>query len=256
MLTPTIALSKIPIGLRNPLISEYKQIVCSFMDGKWTASELSGGKFAEIVYTILEGYASGNYKSKPKKPRNFVDSCRKLENNTNIPRSFQILIPRLLPAIYEIRNNRNVGHVGGDVNPDLMDANIVISATSWIMAELVRVFHNTTTDEAQKLIDSLTEKKIPLVWKSGKIRRLLNPKIKLKDQILIFLLSSNAKIKSNNLFQWIEYKDRGHFNRILKKLHKERLIEFYQEIGEVELLPPGSKEATTLINKLKEKGNS
>jgi len=67
-----------------------------------------------------------------------------MEVHTRVPRSFQILIPRLLPALYEIRNNRGVGHVGGDVDPNYMDATMVVGAVKWIMGELTRVFHSVS----------------------------------------------------------------------------------------------------------------
>jgi len=130
MVTPQQALAIIPDGLRKPLIDEYQSIVGNFMERRWGASELSGGRFCEIVYSILDGHAKDTYPSKPSKPGNFVSACRRLESNTNMPRSFQILIPRLLPALYEIRNNRNVGHVGGDVNPNFMDSTAVVSMAS------------------------------------------------------------------------------------------------------------------------------
>ena len=94
------ALIDIPDGLRNPLIDEYQNIVRNYMERRWTPSELSGGKFCEIVYTILDGFSSGNYASSPMKPDNFVAACRKLETNTSNPRSFHILIPRILAALY------------------------------------------------------------------------------------------------------------------------------------------------------------
>ena len=122
MIKPAQALAAVPSGLRHPLLKEYKSIVQNYMERRWSPSELSGGKFCEIVYTILDGHAKGAYAAKPSKPSNFVDACKKLENNAGVPRSFQILIPRTLPSLYEIRNNRGVGHVGGDVDPNHMDA--------------------------------------------------------------------------------------------------------------------------------------
>lgn len=91
----------------------------------------------EIVYTILDGHANGSYQSKPSKPANMVKACQDLEKLTftHVPRGFRILIPRMLPALYEIRNNRNVGHVGGDVDSNEMDAYAVISMASWIMGD-------------------------------------------------------------------------------------------------------------------------
>jgi hypothetical protein len=134
------ALSAIPDGLRSPLLAEYQSIVQNFAEHRWSPSELSGGKFCEIVFTILDGYAKSAYASAPKKPRAFDQACKLLENNSQVPRSFQILIPRLLPALFEVRNNRGVGHAGGDVDPNHMDAVFVLTSCNWIMAELVRVF--------------------------------------------------------------------------------------------------------------------
>ena len=175
MITQDTALTAIPSGLRTPLLEEFCEIVRNFMERRWASIELSGGRFCEIVYTILDGHARGAFITAPSKPANFVDACRQLEKNANVPRSFQILIPRLLPALYEIRNNRNVGHVGGDVDPDFMDSSAVLSMTSWIVAELVRVFHGVSTEEAQAVVNNLAERRLPLAWKSGDIRRVLNP---------------------------------------------------------------------------------
>jgi len=147
------ALSTIPPSVRNPLLAEYRTIVEKYLERNWRASELAGGRFCEIVYTILEGHAGGTYAAAPSKPSNFPAACRALENNSGEPRSFQILIPRVLPPLYEVRNNRDVGHVGGDVDPNATDAAYVYSSASWVMAELVRVLHNLPVAEAQQLVD-------------------------------------------------------------------------------------------------------
>jgi len=241
----------IPIGLKDPLLKEYNSIIQNYMEKRWTASELSGGRFCEIVYTILEGYARATYASSPSKPSSFVDACKRLENYSNVPRSFQILIPRMLPSLYEIRNNRNVGHVGGDVDSNSMDANAVVSMCSWILGELIRVLHNTTIAEAQKIVDFLTNRKIPLVWDFGKVKRILNPKINLKNQILLLIGTSSATVKTSDLINWIEYSDKKYFMRTLHQLHKQRVLELSPDGKEVEILPPGTLHVESLISKLK-----
>jgi len=251
MLTPDQALSSIPDGLKCPLIDEFSNIVNNFIERKWLPAELSGGRFCEIVYTIIDGYSSGTYQQSPTKPRNFVDACKRLESNSNIPRSFQILIPRLLPALYEIRNNRNVGHVGSDVDPDHMDSSAVISISSWILAELIRVFHGVSTEEAQKLVDLIVERRFQIVWKSGNMRRVLQPDLPLKDQILILLGSSTSKARSDDIFKWTDYDNRSYFNRLLRKLHDQRFIEFNGTTGDIELLPPGYDEVAEILNRIK-----
>jgi hypothetical protein len=244
-------LSSIPDGLKNPLISEYNSIIQHFMEKRWTGSELSGGKFCEIVFTILDGHAKGIYSSVPSKPSNFVDACKRLESNSHVPRSFQILIPRILPSLYEIRNNRNVGHVGGDVDPNSMDSQAVVTMCSWILGELIRVFHNTTVNEAQKMIDFITYRKIPLVWETDKIKRVLNPSISLKNQVLLLVSSSSVKTKTEDLYKWIEYKNKSYFSKLLRQLHKARFVELSADETEIEILPPGTTTVENVIAKLK-----
>lgn len=247
MTTPAQALSAIPSGLRNPLLAEYNEIVRNFSERRWTPAELSGGKFCEIVYTILEGHAAGLYPRRPAKPRNFVQACRRLEQNATVPRSFQILIPRLLPALYEIRNNRGVGHTGGDVDPNHMDATAVLAMTSWVMAELVRVFHDISVDEAQQIVDSLAERRIPLVWASGQMRRVLKPQLSLQDQIMVLIASAPGAVVTDDLFVWTGYDNRGYFNRLLRKLHSQRFVERSANGETLELLPPGADYANQVI---------
>ena len=247
MSSASIALSSLPVGLRDPLLAEYGSILRNYWEGKWTSSELSGGRFCEIVYTILDGCAKGAYASAPTKPSNFVEACRKLESATGVPRSSQILIPRLLPALYEIRNNRNVGHVGGDVDPNYMDASAVVAIANWVMAELVRVFHKLSTEEAQALVDSLVDRRVPIVWRSGQTKRVLRTGFSLREEVLVLLSSSGQPASPDDLLKWTETSQKRYLTRVLRELHKQRLIEFSAEQGTVQLLPPGAVAASEII---------
>jgi hypothetical protein len=243
------ALTAIPDGLRTPLLAEFGSIVQNFSEHRWSPSELSGGKFCEIVFTILDGFAKHSYASAPSKPRFFDQACRSLENQAHVPRSFQILIPRLLPALYEVRNNRGVGHAGGDVDPNHMDAAFVINSCSWIMGELVRVFHGVSTEEAQKLVNGLAERRVPLLWIGDDMRRILDPKISLRDQVLLLLSTAPGKVQSEDLLKWTDYKNSGYFKKLLRDLHKQRMIELSGDESTMLLLPPGDKIASALIAK-------
>ena len=241
------ALHGIPDGLRIPLLTEYQSISQNYAEHRWSPAELSGGRFCEIVFTILSGHAQGKYASKPSKPNNFVAECRKLEQNNRVPRSFQILIPRLLPALYEVRNNRGVGHTDGDVDPNHMDATFVMTSCNWIMAEMVRVFHNLTTNEAQAIADNLVERRVPLIWEGDNVRRILDPNMKLRPQILVLLSTSSGSVSIDDLVGWTDTKNKAYFLKILKKLHNDRKIELSKDCKSVHILPPGSNEAAALM---------
>src|SRR5271165_5339770 len=115
MLDSSKVLTGIPAGLRDPLFQSYEEIVTNFAEHRWEPAELNGGKFCEVVYTILQGCLNGAFASKPTKPKDMVAACRALESVPPNPsragdHSLRILIPRILLGLYDIRNNRGVGH--------------------------------------------------------------------------------------------------------------------------------------------------
>lgn len=225
-------LSHLPAGLTEELLACYRNIVQNYVESRWEPAELNGGKFCEVVYTILDGAISGAFSAKASKPANMMDACRALESrpadSTRVgDRSLRILIPRLLPYLYEIRNNRGVGHVGGDVNPNQADSEAVLAAATWIMAELGRIFHGTTLSEAQIAVDLLVQRRHPLVWTNGSIKRVLDPSMKKADQTLLLLYSESSWVSTTDLCNWVEYSVSSMFKkRVLEPLHKQRLIEY------------------------------
>src|ERR1017187_4312890 len=80
MLNAANAFAALPVGLRTALLNEYNSVLQNFMEQRWTPAELSGGKFREIVYTILDGFGKKSYATTPAKPKNFVEACKKLES--------------------------------------------------------------------------------------------------------------------------------------------------------------------------------
>ena len=242
-------LGLIPKSLRNPLIEEYQSIVNCYSQSRWLPTELSGGRFCEIVCSIIQGFANGSYPTAPMKPQNFVGACRRLEQNKHVPRSLQILIPRLLPAIFEVRNNRGVGHVGGDVNSNQMDAVFIVYSCSWVMSELVRIFHNVSVQDAQTIVDSLSQRRIPLIWEGQSSRRVLQPNLNIQSQILLLVATSTEPVPIKTLLNWIEYKNVRYFKRLLQKMHSQRLVELSEDSKLVQVLPPGAKKAEDIIRK-------
>src|SRR5262249_40606208 len=122
-LSPQV-LGQLPATLREELVRAYGEIVRNFRERRWEPSELNAGKLCEIIYSVLRGFIDASSPARSYKPSNMVDACRALEqaDSASFSRSVRIQIPRMLMALYEIRNNRGVGHVGGDVNPNEMDA--------------------------------------------------------------------------------------------------------------------------------------
>jgi hypothetical protein len=247
MIDPSRVLAGLPKPLRDALLKSYKEIVSNYLERRWEPAELNGGKFCEVVYSIIDGAVRGSFPANASKPNNMLTACQALEktpadSNRVGDRSLRVLIPRMLPVLYEIRNNRGVGHVGGDVDPNRMDAEAVHGMASWVMAELVRIFHNVTTEEAQETVEALVERVTPLIWEVGTVKRVLVAGMNAKNQVLIFLHHSTGWVSVMDLFNWVEYSNASVFrSSVLKPLHKARLIEFDAEGGRARISPLGTK---------------
>ncbi|MFF2526578.1 hypothetical protein [Streptomyces liangshanensis] len=154
----------------------------------------------------------------------------------------------MLLALYEIRNNRGVSHAGGDIDPNLMDATAVLYMSKWLMAELVRIFHNLTVEQAASLVETLVVREVPQIWTEGSRKRVLSPGLTWKQRMLLLLLSENGPTQESDLVKWLEHPNIARFRRdVLRPAHKESLIDYEEEGRTVRLLPPGVLKAEDLV---------
>lgn len=234
-------LSPIPKSLRLDLFDKFNHITINYRENRWEPSELNGGKFCEIVYTIIKGYIDGIYPTTASKPPDFLQSCRSLELlPSSYSRSIRIQIPRMLIALYEIRNNRGVGHAGGDLNPNKMDATCIMYMSKWILAELIRIFHNVDTETAESSINILMDRTLPVVWQIDSKIRVLNPSTTMKEKTLLILYQSPNNVKEQDIVNWVEHSNSSIYRRdILRPLHKEKLIEYDENIRQITISPRG-----------------
>lgn len=241
----------IPAGLRSDLRDRFNDIVKHYYERKWEPSELNGGKFCEAAYTVLEGRATGIYRQRAYKPRSVEAACQQLAQHASAPDSVRLSIPRAIIALYDIRNRRGVGHVGGEVNPNHMDAMYVLASAKWILAELIRVYNGVSTSDAQQSVEELSERDLPLIWSSAGTRRVLIHGLSKKDETLLLLYSSDSgSLSEKDLLIHTEHSNGAVYRRdVLVPLHKKRLWEYDKTVGMVTLLPPGIRAAEEIIHK-------
>lgn len=241
----TTVFGALPERLRDELLTAFNQIVKNFRERRWEPAELNGGKLCEVAYSILNGYVDGKYPPRARKPSNMLDACKKLETETDsktVPRSVRIQLPRMLVALYEIRNNRNVGHVGGDVDPNHMDAVCVLQMSKWVIAELVRILHAVDTDTATEIVDGLVDRETPLIWEVNGKRRVMNTTLSMRDKTLVLLHGDGGDVDEAKLVSWIEHSNPSVYRRdVLRQAHKARLLEYNQERGVAQISPDGIK---------------
>lgn len=242
-------LPTLPDALLEPLESSYREIKDNFYEGRFEPAELNAAKFCEVVYRILQWYTSGGTPNGIYTPfgttiRNLAVALRRFEGMAPFDESVRMHIPKTLDTIYAVRNHRGVGHIGSAVDPNYMDSVFVVSACDWVLADLVRLFHGDTPAEAQKIIEDIVTKKVPLIWKVGDVRRVLDAGMTAKDETLVLLYAEHPNpVKDTDLGKWIEYSNIGvYLVKVLQPLHHQRLVEYDRKgSGMVRLSPTGRR---------------
>lgn len=237
-------------NIADKVLESYSEIESNFFVQKWKPSELDAGHFVESLRRLIEfEINSGNYTLFSQKLSNFSDSVLSFyEQQSHIHESFRMLIPRILKSIYNIRNKRGVGHIK-DISPNEMDATLILYSVKWILSEIVRLKSSLNINETQNLIDNIVERNVEIVWKTTDFTRILNNKISARNQVLIILYNSSKK-HVDDLREIIEYKNASNFKTLIKKIHRERFLEFRAN-GNCILSPTGRTEAEKVILKLK-----
>lgn len=198
---------QIPGRLVDELFERHKLIKEKFVSGyfdpqNFDPSELNAGKFVEVVLRILQHLTSGTYTPLNRR-LDFTDSLANQFMNSGVDDSVRIHIPRTARVIYDVRSRRGVGHISGNINANLMDSMLVVSVADWVLAELIRLYCNKSPEDAQKAIDSLIDRKIPLLWTLDGLPVILDPKMAKQGSLLVYFYSkgsNGASIKEVNSF--------------------------------------------------------
>lgn len=132
--------------------------------GKHRPCCAEGGRFAEAAIRMLQQITTGTYIPLGKAIPNFNNEVLELERaDSKFPQSIRVQIPRTLQIIYDIRNKRDVGHIGGDVDSNFTDATLSLVCSNWVMTEFVRIYYTSDIATAQNLVNSIVKIRIPLI---------------------------------------------------------------------------------------------
>jgi len=213
-----------PADACDALLEAYREIEENFSLQKWKASELDAGHFVEASRRLIEKELFGSYTPIEKNLPTFSDTELKRYENAQGDESFRMLIPRVLKSIFNIRNKRGIAHLGA-ISANEMDSTLILYNAKWVLAEFIRLAAGTNPNAAQKMIDSIVERRVGALWKHQGIVRILESKMDTRDQVLILLFDSSPLAEAD-LQKIIEYKNITNFRKILKRLHTTRMIEW------------------------------
>lgn len=250
---PTLeaALSGIPAQFRIRLIERYRTLKAAYSNGQHDACGLRAGQFCEVFLRLLQSHLTGTFIHFTAKIPNFGQECAKLEQlpQNAGPESLRVIAPRAVTFLYTLRNKRGIGHVGGDIDANAIDAATMVRLADWCLCELIRVVHNLPLEEAQALLDAITERQLPEVWSVIGKKRVLDPNLNFRSQTLLLLYSDiETVVLAEDLFEWTEYSGLSDYrSKVLRPLHRQRLIEYDRETDSAVISPTGIAKVETEI---------
>lgn len=240
-----MALAGIPNEFREKLIKSYIELKRNLVEARHDAAGLSAGKFCETGLRFLQHRILGTHTTFGTKIANFADECRKIISAPigSATESEHSIIPRALVFLYTMRNKRGIGHVGGDVDANSIDLAVIARVADWTLAELVRVYHGLSLEEAQDLVEAIAVRRLPDIWEVAGKKRVLRDGLKSKDEALLLLYSTkDSAVLVEDMVAWVEYSNAHVFKtKVLAILHSKRLIEWDQDSDSLTLSPKGVK---------------
>lgn len=212
--------------LIESLFESFQLVYENYYLGKHRSCSLEGGRFSETALRMLQEATTGTYIPLGKPMPRFNNEVLQLEkaDKCKFSESLRIQIPRTLQVIYDIRNKRDVGHVGGDVDANFSDATLSLISCSWVVTEFLRIYYTSDINTAQDLVNSLVKVRIPLVQDFNGFLKLLKPDLKLPNKILALLYYRGSEgAAADELNQWLGNRIlAGHMNMTLDRLEHEK----------------------------------
>jgi len=216
--------SRFNAALVDELLSTYSEAKRNFYLGGHRLAEVEAGRFCEAAFRILEESTAGSFTPIGK----MLDTDRVISRLANIPRgahpdSVRLHIPRALRLVYDIRNQRDAAHLADGIDPNLQDATLVVSTLDWILAELIRVYHNIPADDAQRIVEDLVTKMVPVIQDFDGFLKVLNPSLRVSEHCLVLLYNRGGQGATfEDLRSWVRPTMRGNLQRTLTKLVHEK----------------------------------
>lgn len=244
----------IPYDLNNALLRSVSDLVDHYVGDRLRPSELSGGDFVEASVRVLQHLAAGSHTPRDRSLPRFDSFLSQMEKST-LDDSLRVHTPRVLQVMYDVRNRRGVGHLPGPVSANRSDAELLMTCVKWILAEFIRLFHSTSHAEAQRLIDTLVRRELPIVQDfEGVLRVIVRRNLSLPDQLLCLLYAAEpSEPTRSQLADWTRAASSS-LSTALSRLDSRNLVHRFND-GRAKLTALGQHDAEGILRSIQRERN-
>ncbi|WP_145985648.1 hypothetical protein [Microbacterium phyllosphaerae] len=243
-----LASGGVPQALVTESLDAFEGAKRRFFLGDYRPQAVDGGRFSEAVGRIVEFATTGAFTPLTSNTFNMDQTIKNAEKTqaSSASDSMRLHIPRTLKLIYDIRNRRNTAHLRDGIDPNLQDATLIVHNMNWVLAELVREYHNVPAAAAQALIEELVAREVPMIQEFDGRPRLLKT-MTAGDHVLVLLYWANRRLTKAELAAWAPDKMRANIARTLKRLHDLHLVEFTSDSAQITMLGVRKVESEGLV---------
>jgi len=234
----------IPAELVSEVLDQYVETKRRYYLDDHRPTAVEGGRFCEAVTRVLEWALLGAYTplGKPlpglneKRLNTFFSAQGK-------PDGLRVHLPKALCFIYGIRNQRDAAHLGDGIDPNTQDAALVVNTLDWMMAELVRVFHTVTPDEAHEIIAGLITREVPVIEEIDG-QPVCSKQLAVSDRILVFLYRAGRDngLELKELKRQMRHNHLGNLTTAVRRLDEKGLVLLHPATNKAHITRNGMRE--------------
>jgi hypothetical protein len=210
--------------LVDELLEAHAEAKRNFCLGGLRLSAVEGGRFCEAAFRLLQQQVYNKFGA----IGNQLDTESLIKQLSQVstasqPDSIRIHIPRALRVVYDLRNKRDAAHLADGINPNLQDATLVIAILDWVLAEFVRLYHNISADEAQRIVQELVTRSAPSIQDFEGFLKVLKPDLSASDHCMLLLYQKGAVGATfSELDAWSRPEMRPNLRRTLARLENDK----------------------------------
>ncbi len=231
----------IPAQLVDEVLDAYVEAKRRFYLGDHRPQEVEGGRFSEAVFRVLQHVAGMKVTPVGKSLPSVDTLLMSFANVSGQPDSIRLHIPRTLKLIYDIRNKRDAAHLADGIDPNLQDATLVTSCMDWVVAELVRLHHGVTADQAQRIIEDLVTREVPVVQEIDG-QPVILADLQPRDQALLMLYRAGAEgVSLDELAEQLRIARKDNLRTRLRALDAAKLALHHPKTGRYHITNKGSR---------------
>jgi hypothetical protein len=234
----------LPAELTNEVLEGYAEAKRRYYLGDHRPTAVEGGRFCEAVTRVLEHAALGKYTPLGKTLPGLNDKrLEQFAKSGHANESIRRHIPKALYFVYGIRNTRDIAHLGDGIDPNMQDATLVVNILDWMMAELVRVFHTVSADEAHAIITGLVTREVPVIEEIDG-QPVCSKDLTVADRILVFLYRAgrDSGLEIVELQQRMRHNSKGNLTTSVKRLDVKGLVLLHPKSGKAHITSKGMAE--------------